>query len=119
MREICIAQTSQFHSLYHEGDPKNNHIQIQCISLETIFKKNNLLHCDVLKVDCEGAEYEIFYQAPASIFRKISEIRMEYHHLDDDKQNISELKKYLTGNGYKLVKFRQDSIHSGIVWFRR
>jgi len=35
--------------------------------------------CDLLKLDCEGAEYGILFQAPAEVLARIARIVMEYH----------------------------------------
>ena len=36
-----------------------NKIQVQSITLDTILNDNKIEKCDILKLDCEGAEYEI------------------------------------------------------------
>lgn len=117
-RDLFLAQTSQFHSMFAEAG-KGNKITIDCLSLKTIFEKNHLEKCDILKIDCEGAEYEIFYQAPASIIKKIHEIRMEYHNLDENKNNIEELTSYFVKLGFAPVKLRVDTPTSGIAWFKQ
>lgn len=54
-------------------------LQVQTTTLERIFHKHRIPHCDLLKIDCEGAEYEIFENTPTEIFAKIGAIFMEYH----------------------------------------
>src|SRR5262249_47317322 len=34
---------------------------------------------DLLKMDCEGAEFDIFFSTPLPVLRKIRRITMEYH----------------------------------------
>jgi hypothetical protein len=34
---------------------------------------------DLLKVDCEGGEYELFATAPDAVFERIGDIALEYH----------------------------------------
>ena len=45
--------------------------KVDAISLERIFEENGLWRVDLLKVDCEGSEYPIFYDSPAHLFDKI------------------------------------------------
>jgi len=65
--------------------------QIDCIPISDVFK--NISHCDFLKIDCEGAEYEFIKDIP---FEKVSQISMELH-----KGNQQEIIDYLK-NYYKV-----------------
>ena len=46
------------------------------ISLNEVFRENNLQQCDFLKMDCEGCEYELFSNASKQTLKKISFIAM-------------------------------------------
>lgn len=54
-------------------------LQVPGLSLADILKKENLSRCDFLKVDCEGAEYDIFLHADEESLHKIEHICLEYH----------------------------------------
>jgi FkbM family methyltransferase len=69
---------------------EDSSISVMTITLEDIFKKENLNHCDFLKMDCEGSEYEILFNTKPEILRKISNIFLEYH------SGHSELVNFLT-----------------------
>ena len=56
-----------------------NKEEVECISLQDIFEKYELKKIDFLKMDCEGAEYEIIMNAKSSILNKIQKIAMEIH----------------------------------------
>lgn len=64
------------HSLYNQAETA---LTIQCVSLASVFDDNNLEFCDLLKIDCEGAEYDILFALPATYFNRIGAIAMEYH----------------------------------------
>jgi len=46
------------HSIY-ETNESSQYIEIQCTCLKKLFEENGIKMCDLLKLDCEGAEYEI------------------------------------------------------------
>ena len=56
-----------------------NKEEVKCITLQNIFEKYGLKKVDFLKMDCEGAEYEIIMNAESSILNKIQKIAMEIH----------------------------------------
>jgi len=54
-------------------------LSITAKSLEQIFKEEKIKICDFLKIDCEGGEYDIFFNTTDAIFARIRYICMEYH----------------------------------------
>ncbi|MBN1522172.1 MAG: FkbM family methyltransferase [Candidatus Aureabacteria bacterium] len=76
-------------------------IEVPCLSLPDIFRKFGIFQIDLLKLDCEGAEYNILYSLPAEYFNKISQIVAEVHPGLTEKANIDELEKHLKKNGYE------------------
>lgn len=117
-RKLYLTSGSPFNTLYSDK-PDDNFIEINLMSLEDIFVENNIEKCDVLKCDCEGAEYEIFYNAPDEILQKIKEIRFEYHNLTEKTSNIDNLTTFLEGKGFERTIFRSDTPLSGNAWFKR
>lgn len=57
---------------------------VDTISLGTLFERHKISHCDFLKLDCEGSEFEIILDSDPSLMRRMSSIVMEYHdHLSE------------------------------------
>jgi FkbM family methyltransferase len=54
-------------------------LSIDVVRLQDLFDREKIEHCDILKMNAEGVEYEIFYGLPAEYFAKISAIVMNYH----------------------------------------
>lgn len=73
---------------------------IECTTIEHIVNDNNIPRIDILKLDCEGAEYAILDQ-PAYVLDKIDTIVMEYHDINSD-DNFDNLTAHLTRNGFTL-----------------
>ena len=44
-----------------------------------IFSNNNISKCKLLKIDCEGAEYEILYSANVENLKNCEYMRAEFH----------------------------------------
>jgi FkbM family methyltransferase len=53
--------------------------RVPCLSLPDLFMQSHIERCDLLKLDCEGAEYEILDNLEAATFRRIQQVAMEYH----------------------------------------
>jgi len=53
--------------------------QVMGKTLEAMFAENRLSHVDLLKVDIEGSEYEVFLSTPSHVLARIDRIAMEYH----------------------------------------
>ncbi len=54
-------------------------ISVSSVTLDQIFVELGLGRCDFLKIDCEGAEYEILLHAGEQTLRRIRHVAMEYH----------------------------------------
>ncbi|MDB5711388.1 MAG: methyltransferase FkbM family [Sphingomonas bacterium] len=71
-------------------------------------------HIDILKVDCEGAEWD--FMTDAALFANVDRIRMEYHLIDGrDLHDVTRLVQFL---GYRVGKLTCNS-GFGIVWMDR
>ena len=99
--------------------PAGKSVHVGSITLEQIMKSNGLDRIDLLKMDCEGAEYEILYSCSSIHLGRISEIRMEYHDLDADQQRVEVLARRLEGNGFVVTRLRQTSETNGNLWAQR
>jgi FkbM family methyltransferase len=69
---------------------------------------------DLMKIDCEGAEWDLFEDRAS--FRRVKEIRMEYHlkeghSLDEFKAKVREL-------GFSILKLKLNQ-GFGLAWLQR
>lgn len=72
-------------------------------SLDEVFKENKLNKCDLLKVDCEGCEYQIFESTSESTLKKILNIVMEYHLFDKKMEGaFIKMKKRFEKKNWKI-----------------
>ena len=73
---------------------------VPCVTLQDLMDLHNIRRCDLLKMDCEGAEYEIFYNCPPDVLKRIDQIAMEVHGGREKNQNIDALESFLIGQGF-------------------
>lgn len=81
--------------------PEKKPIKVDCVTLEQVFKDNSIEHCHLLKVDTEGAEYEMFFNTPDYILDKIDKIIIEWH-LTDTRYKFRDLIDFLTDRGFDI-----------------
>jgi FkbM family methyltransferase len=76
----------------------NRGISVKALTLTEIVEGHHLERVDVLKLDCEGSEYDIVFGTAPRIWRRIERVRLEYHFGRAD-----ELKKHFSALGYRLA----------------
>lgn len=84
-------------------------VSVQTITLDRAFADQGLSRCDYLKVDCEGAEYDIFFNTRAAALQEIKHICLEYH---DGVTQYShhDLVRFFEENGFQ-VKCAPSPVH--------
>ena len=76
-------------------------IEIKTISVQDIIKNNNLQKINILKLDCEGAEYQILLNLDHETLEKIDKIVSEMHPKIESFK-IEEVKKFLIKNRFDV-----------------
>jgi FkbM family methyltransferase len=72
-------------------------IHVKCISLDDIIMKHNIKNIGLLKIDCEGAEYDVLFSSQKFREHIVGNIVGEYHNLSYNtkcKNNSDELTEY-------------------------
>jgi len=113
------------HSLYQKPTFQKSRLkkEAKSIRLDDALKKLKIRKCDFLKMDCEGAEYEILLSLKSSMFNKIEKIVCEYHDPMHFKcENLThtpeELIDFLESKGY-LLKIEKISKYFGVIYARK
>jgi len=96
VKTLYISQDSHNHSLVN---PTENSKKTQTTTLQKILQKTGV--CDLVKMDCEGAEFEILRSMGPADFRKIKNIYVEYHEYLPELKSAG-LKQILEKNGFKV-----------------
>jgi len=89
---------------------------VETLPLADLLKEHGIKRVDFLKVDCEGAEYEILYSCSKETLASVSKISMEYHDLDGEKRNVGAMKSFLESNGFSV---RVENVGAQLLFARR
>jgi len=116
-REMAIGE-SPLNSLV-PLEACGTHQTVRCTTLRDFFIQNKLETVDFLKMNCEGAEYEIFESCTREDFDRMPCIRLEYHNLGSAKQTGEWLAKHLESQGYQIEHFTCYLEESGFIWALR
>lgn len=86
------------------GDARESCEEVKTTTLDDIMTKNGIDFVDLLKLDCEGAEYKIFLNIENSALSRIRTIRMEYH-----QGPLNDLILCLEAHGFHITRLERDS----------
>lgn len=108
------------HGLYQKT---HNAFTVPALTLADIFSQNNIARCHFLKIDCEGAEYEILYNTPQTVLQKIDRIAMEYHNppfygLNEQEHDPRHLVAFLREAGFSVRVAPENRMH-GLLFATR
>jgi FkbM family methyltransferase len=86
------------------GSAFRPHAMVELITLDDLFDRLGIESCDLLKLDCEGAEHEILAHAAHSTLARVDRIALEYHVglADGDAESLETT---LRGHGFDVRRF--------------
>ena len=96
---LFLNDDQSAHSIF----PKSSEsISVESTSLQKIFEENKISSCKLLKLDCEGAEYEIIDSLPLEYLDKIQNMVIEYHLADTKPELVKSLILKIKNAGFKI-----------------
>jgi FkbM family methyltransferase len=75
--------------------------KVDAVTLKQIFEREQIDHCDLLKMDIEGGEYQALLGAPRTLLGKVQRIAMEWHKLPE--HHPKEIVHFLEGHGFEIL----------------
>jgi FkbM family methyltransferase len=84
---------------------------VETTTLASILADYGIERVNFLKIDCEGAEYEIFFTASHDILRRIDKIAMEFHELDAERNGL-KMKEFLEKTGLFRVWINRSLLYA-------
>ena len=96
------------HSVYADvSGPPRGAQRVGVVTLPDLFEQHRLDVCHFLKLDCEGAEYEILYGLPRPYFSRIEKLAIEYHARAGEakRRQADGLVAHLQAVGYRIEAY--------------
>jgi FkbM family methyltransferase len=112
-RTVRFPRDASVYNAIAPDDAAGDFETVETVSLAAIVAQDAPQGIDLLKMDCEGAEYDILYASDAPLER-VREIRMEYH-----GGRGAELAEYLRGRGFRIDRLEPDGRWTGMLWASR
>jgi len=116
--EISInvaREKDDVHASSHMYQNANEKITIKATRIDDLFTENAVSRIDLLKVDCEGCEYEILRDAAVSTLERIENVAMEYHCIDGWEAKLDSVCTRLRIAGFHVEQDRAECV----LWARR
>lgn len=85
-------------TLYGEGQVT---ARCEMLTLDDVIARHRIESIPLLKLDCEGAEYEILYGASSDALARVERIAMEYH-VGLTEHDPDQLVSFLKGHGFQV-----------------
>jgi FkbM family methyltransferase len=104
------GEAVQFISREAGSQPAAGQVRVESITLAEAFERFEIERVDLLKMDCEGAEYTILFSSPPEILQKVQRIVMEYHD-NAGPRTHKDLERFLHEQGYQVRSF-PNAVHS-------
>ncbi len=115
-RSFNLSDSWILHSLADIGTSIGR-IEVDCVKFDDAL--NGLDRCDLLKLDCEGSEYEVLYGASGRALAKVGRIVCEFNNLDNVERNGKYLAGFLNSHGFDVDVLRPLDVGSGLLCARR
>lgn len=130
--EAACGGTSGHATLYSHGYETNNSLygrdlwgaqyearyEVNVMTLEQIFEGSGVERCDLLKMNCEGGEYDTLFSCTTRTLARIRRIAMEYHigRQDRSPEMVAEL---LRGAGFEVRMLPLHDAEGGYMYATR
>lgn len=93
--------------------------EVELINLYQFLQENNINQIDYLKVDCEGAEYDIFDSIPNEyLTNQVKKIALEFHHKFEDKK-VQKLYNKIVSCGFKTKVSYETNNTIGMLYAKK
>ena len=114
--KVYSSSSLATYSVYGKGKGTR---YVKVIGLKDVFTDNSLKKIDFLKLDCEGAEYEILFNTPKEYIDKINKIVLEYHEGDPIKYSHHDLLNFLRNHNLKTKLLITGKGTNGLIYAQK
>jgi FkbM family methyltransferase len=86
-------------------------ITVTAVTLEEAFAAQGIATCDLMKMDCEGAEFDILYGASDALLARIRQMVVEIHDQGKGNRTRAAVIAHLMAKGFQV----KDGMHH-LLW---
>ena len=86
----------------HANEREPDTAEVECVTLRQIVDEYNLTKIDLLKLDCEGSEYNILYHADDEVMNMVKSVTMETHPGDEPNESHEAMIEFLQSKGFSV-----------------
>lgn len=76
-------------------------VTVCCVTLKEVLSENGLVSCDLLKLDCERAEFDIMESTPEHVFAGFPRVIGEFHGDGTRFRSLLESKNYVVDHLFR------------------
>ena len=117
--ELKVSKEDLNHSLVHAIEDTGERQKVGATTLEKIINGQHLGQVDLLKIDAEGAEFQIIEDSSVDIFDRVSAIFLEYHDWVPGGDH-KRLQRFLEARGYKVEDYPNTRMPElGFLWCQK
>jgi FkbM family methyltransferase len=115
--DFCLTENDEASSIVRScGDAVGDMVRVKTIGLAGLLEQMRVEYVDLLKVDIEGAEIEMFDAMPDRIAAAFGQLTVEFHDFCGvPVAAIERVQQRLGKLGYAAIKFSRHTY--GNVWF--
>jgi len=113
-KTLFMKKEHGWHSFWRNG--AESEILVETTTLGAIIAQNGCSTIDLLKLDCEGSEYEIFEGCETLLAKYVRFISMEYHEVGG--HHVGELQEILHRAGFVFECFPVPGWKTGLLYAR-
>lgn len=128
----AIAETDGETTLYYHDTHSDSHstrapdpgshflrrLSVPTLSIASLMARHDIDRIDMIKMDCEGAEYDVLFALDPDVAARIGEIFLEYHASSDPDRNYTTLDAHLTNLGFHRDWLRRGKQHGYAHYLR-
>lgn len=121
--EFHLANNPECNTIYNlPTETTEKVVQVEGITLDKFLEINQIDQVDLLKIDIEGAEIELFNSLSDATIAKINQISVEFHdflpYIDNMGQKIETIKTKLKKLGFACIVYTI-SCHEDVLFINR
>lgn len=118
-RKLYSSSTTTSSSSLFPRKEHRTYQEVQCVTLSSQIKEHKISRLDLLKLDCEGSEYEILKSLKFDHWRKINSIILEYHLWQETDYSLQDLTSLLKRHSFSIISIKRINAKRGILFAKR